>query len=152
MFEDFHPKRKRGSGPKTAISGVSLTTFKSGIYCGFFITECQDFCKLCQTLFIQKAFRNCQVYRSQNSKILIPSLPSLQKWNWPKSERFNYWLSFRNLFRGVGGGGKIYCYANFCCYPNFLLFSDHISGGAKGSEGTPSRGRPPCPFSGIKEW
>ena len=38
------------------------------------------------------------------------------------------WLSFRNFF--TGGGGKIYCYANFS------VVSDQISGGrAKVHEG-----------------
>ena len=33
------------------------------------------------------------------------------------------------FFQGHFQGAKIYCYANFFGYANFLLFSDQISGG-----------------------
>ena len=43
------------------------------------------------------------------------------------------WLSSGNFFFW---GGQIYCFANFFCYPNFLLFSDQIFlGGQKSPTG-----------------
>ena len=50
-----------------------------------------------------------------------------------------YWLSSRNFF---GGGGQIYCYVNFFCYPNFSgafgpNFRGEVSEGGKPPQGYP---------------
>ena len=50
---------------------------------------------------------------------------------------WKYWLSSRNFFEG--GGGKIYCYANFFCYANFsILFGPNFGGLLQGVPPAPS--------------
>ena len=51
------------------------------------------------------------------------------------------WLSYRNIFRG--GGGKIYCYANFFCYA--IVFGPNFREGQKFSGGKLPQGGAPAP-------
>ena len=63
-----------------------------------------------------------------------------------------HWLSSRNFFWG-GGGGKIYCYANFFCHANFSIVFGPNFRGAKVSEGGKlprGEGRPPVEESQPK--
>ena len=48
-------------------SAVALTTLKSCLDSEFFITKCENFCKVCETFYskgqkVQKAFQTCRVY------------------------------------------------------------------------------------------
>ena len=73
------------------------------------------------------------IMKVPTNRVAISTFPALSIGSlFPGFQHFHLltlcWLSYRNFFNG--GGGEMYCYANF------LLFSNQISGGV--SEGPPA--------------
>ena len=79
----------------------------------------------------------------KNSSIFFRSVLRLQKAKL-KLPYVIIWLSSRNVF---GGGGKMYCFANFFCYADFSIVFGPNFRGTKVSEGAHCLRRgDPCPL------